>query len=195
VRSPTPGCALGRAEEVAVVSLAICGDDAAYAELVKRRQSWLRNLLRRLCRNPALADDLAQQTFLQAWRSIRGLKSPAAFGAWLRRLALNAWLAHARSRKSAMESAMEPVCDDNAELQVTDTGGERIDLDQALTHLAEEMRLCVVLAYSESMSHSEISEVIGLPLGTVKSHIKRGSERLRAILHAYEPIGGVQHVR
>src|ERR1700732_4463494 len=69
------------------------GDAPAFCELVRRRQSWLRHLLRRLCRNPALADDLAQQVFLQAWRSLPGLRSVTAFGAWLRRLALHARLA------------------------------------------------------------------------------------------------------
>jgi DNA-directed RNA polymerase specialized sigma24 family protein len=88
---------LGQAAEAAVVALAMSGDAAAFCELVRRRQSGLRNLLRRLCRDPALADDLAQQVFLQAWRSLPGLRSVAAFGAWLRRLALNAWLAHLRA--------------------------------------------------------------------------------------------------
>ena len=63
-----------------------------------------------------------------------------------------------------------------------------LDLDRALARLASDERLCVVLAYSEGMSHSEISAATGLPLGTVKSHIKRGSERLRTLLDAYEPL-------
>src|SRR5262249_46484722 len=92
-----PGTALGQAEERAVIALAVGGDDVAFSELVRRRQSWLRNLLRRLCRDGALADDLAQQVFLQAWRSLRTLRSVEAFGGWLRRLAVNSWLAHVRS--------------------------------------------------------------------------------------------------
>ena len=66
--------------------------------------------------------------------------------------------------------------------------GESVDLDRALASLAPDERLCIVLAYSEGMSHSEITAAIGLPLGTVKSHIKRGGERLRALLNAYEPL-------
>jgi len=62
---------------------------------------------------------------------------------------------------------------------------ERMDLDAALARLPAQVRLCVVLAYSEGMSHSEISQSTDLPLGTVKSHIARGAARLREWLHAY----------
>jgi RNA polymerase sigma-70 factor (ECF subfamily) len=199
-----PGSALGKAEERVVVALAVCGDDAAFSELVRRRQSWLRNLLRRLCRDGALADDLAQQAFLQAWRSLRTLRSTDAFGGWLRRLAVNSWLAHVRSsraRVGAMITADTPESLDEEHesgLASTDleavTSQQQLDLDRALSRLSADERLCVVLAYSEGMSHSEITETTGLPLGTVKSHIRRGSERLRTILHAYAPLE-VNHVR
>jgi RNA polymerase sigma-70 factor (ECF subfamily) len=180
-----PGSALGGAEEKAVVALAMCGDDAAFSELVRRRQSWLRNLLRRLCRNGALADDLAQQAFMQAWRSLRNLRSAEAFGAWLRRLAVNSWLAHVRSARSQSEEHEDTpdVTDSQAANSQT-----QVDLDRALSRLSADERLCVVLAYSEGMSHSEISDTTGLPLGTVKSHIRRGSERLRTLLQAYAPL-------
>ena len=178
---------LAQAEERAVIALAVCGDGAAFSELVRRRQSWLRNLLRRLCRDHALADDLAQQVFLRAWRSLRTLRSTDAFGAWLRRLAVNIWLAHARSPSSA--SVLVSVDD------VSVTGDEQaVDLDRALARLPGDERLCIVLAYSEGMSHGEICEATSLPLGTVKSHIRRGSERLRTLLHAYRPIEA-SHVR
>lgn len=148
---------LGEASEPAVVALAMNGDDAAFGELVRRRQEAIRRLFRRLTRNPALADDLAQQAFVTAWKSIRTLRSPAAFGAWLRKLAVNCWLQWARAQK----------------------------LDVALATLPPDARLCVVLAYSEGMSHGEISDSTAIPLGTVKSHITRGAARLREILQGY----------
>ena len=178
-----PGEAFGRAAEAAVVALAMGGDRDAFSELVRRRQSWLRNLLRRLCRDPSLADDLAQQVFLRAWRSLPTLKSVAAFGAWLRRLAINTWLAHVRSAPPPMASL------DSAELPVPVAAAataEQLDLDRALAQLSREERMCVVLAYHEGMSHGEISLVTGLPLGTVKSHIRRGAQRLRSLLGAYQ---------
>jgi RNA polymerase sigma-70 factor, ECF subfamily len=177
--------ALSGAAEAAVVALAMSGDRDAFCELVRRRQVWLRGLLRRLCRDPSLADDLGQQVLLQAWRTLPTLRSVAAFGGWLRRLAINTWLAH---RRSAAASALDPLPQElPASVTLIPAAGERFDLDRALAHLAQDERLCVVLAYSEGMSHAEISAATSLPLGTVKSHIRRGTERLRGLLHAYQP--------
>jgi RNA polymerase sigma factor (sigma-70 family) len=191
---------------VALVALAMGGDDAAYGELVRRRQGAIRNLFRRLSRDAALADDLSQQAFVLAWKSIRTLKSPSAFGAWLRRLAVNCWLQQVRTRKHEVtldEAALGQgsldeavggarVLDDMALNQglIAERGAvsavtARLDLDAALARLPPDARLCVVLAYSEGMSHAEISDSTSIPLGTVKSHITRGAARLRELLQAY----------
>ena len=181
-----PSSGLGEASEAAVAALAMSGDDAAFGELVRRRQGAIRNLLRRLSRDAALADDLSQQVFVLAWKSIRTLKSPSAFGAWLRKLAVNCWLQQLRARKQEValdEAALDggPLGEAAAMPAVT----ERLDLDAALARLPADARLCVVLAYSEGMSHAEISDSTSLPLGTVKSHIARGAARLRELLQAY----------
>lgn len=181
-----PLTALGQVAEATVVALAMAGDSHAFCELVRRRQGPLRNLLRRLSRDPTLADDLAQQVFIKAWRALPKLRSVGAFSAWLRRLAVNTWLEHVRA---AAPPGVELDPDDlPGAATESRTSDERMDLDRALAGLAQDERLCVVLAYSEGMSHSEISAATALPLGTVKSHIKRGSERLRAQLHGYEPV-------
>jgi RNA polymerase sigma factor (sigma-70 family) len=189
VNSRRPSTSLGAASEPAVAALAISGDDGAFGELVRRRQSAVRNLLRRLTRDAALADDLAQQAFLLAWKSIRSLRSPHAFGPWMRKLAINCWLQHSRARRhEAMRDESAPGDADRADYPedpAVPKIAERMDLDAALARLPAHVRLCVVLAYSEGMSHSEISESTDLPLGTVKSHITRGAARLREWLHAY----------
>lgn len=174
--------ALYGADEVSVVICAMAGDDNAYGELVRRRQSSIRQLFRRLCRDPALADDLAQQTFLQAWRTVNTLKSPGAFGGWLRRLAINTWLQKVRSEPPSASTTDPGELPDHA-AQPTLT--EQLDLDSALATLPQDVRLCITLGYAERMSHREISEATGLPLGTVKSHITRGAARLRKLLRAY----------
>lgn len=178
---------LGEASEVAVVALAMNGDDAAFGELVRRRQGAIRNLLRRLTRDAALADDLAQQAFVLAWKCIRSLKSPSAFGAWLRKLAVNCWLQQVRLKKHEVELGEDLLL----QCQTTSTVAERLDLDAALAILPADARLCVVLAYSEGMSHAEICDSTAMPLGTIKSHIARGAARLRELLHAY----GDHHVQ
>jgi RNA polymerase sigma-70 factor (ECF subfamily) len=191
--------ALGAAAEAILVALAIGGDDAAYGELVRRRQAQIRDLLRRLCRNAALADDLAQQAFLQAWRRIGTLQAPGAFGGWLRKIAVSTWLQHLRAQGSRPEGN---AVTDRTHSQPADqppgaavdepahepTVAERLDLDRALSQLAPDARLCIVLAYGERMSHREIAEATDLPLGTVKSHITRGAARMRELLRGYEVV-------
>jgi RNA polymerase sigma-70 factor (ECF subfamily) len=182
VTGPLSQSALIGADELSVVMCAIAGDDSAYGELVRRRQGAIRQLFRRLCRDPALADDLAQQTFLQAWRSIHTVKSPAAFGGWLKRLAVNVWLQRVRAERPWRDTReLEAL----AEMGAQPTLAERLDLDSALATLPPDVRLCITLAYAERMSHREICEATSLPLGTVKSHITRGAARLRELLGAY----------
>lgn len=172
---------LGSAAEASVVVLARAGDRAAFEELVRRHQCPVRDLLRSLCRNAVLADDLAQETFLQCWSHIGNLRAPEAFGSWLRKLAINAWRQHLRRATVFGKLAELKTVD-----QVTSpTSTERLDLNYALGALSPNVRLCVVLSYQEGMSHGEITAATGLPLGTVKSHIARGTARLREILAEY----------
>jgi RNA polymerase sigma-70 factor (ECF subfamily) len=172
---------LGSAAEVSVVALARAGDRTAFEELVRRHQGSIRSLLRSLCHRAALADDLAQEAFLQAWTSIARLRKPEAFAAWLRTLAINSWRQHLRRQRDFWQlGAVEA-----AAVVVASAAPERLDLNSALGALAPDVRLCIVLSYQEGMSHGEIAAATGLPLGTVKSHIARGTVRLRELLAAY----------
>ena len=177
--------------EALVVALARGGDRDAFAELVRRRQSRVRNLMRHLCGDIDLADDLAQQVFLQAWRKVRHLRRPDRFGAWLKRLATNVWLQHMRKTR-AWRDTQEL---DEAQLPTCDTTDVAVDLRSALATLAAPVRSCVVLSHHAGMTHEEIAEALDLPLGTVKSHIKRGSERLRGLLSAYADDAGPEEPR
>ena len=179
--------ALAGAAEASVVALAIAGDDRAFAEIVRRRQGMVRALMRRLCGDAAFAEDLAQQAFIQAWRQLRRLREPGAFGAWLRAIAVNVWLQEARKAPARLESVEaelpEPEPDGPPE---TELAASRLDLSRALMRLRTPERVCVVLAYAEGLSHGEIAEATGWPLGTVKSYVTRGAARLRSWL-APEP--------
>lgn len=168
--------------EPLVVRLAARGDRAAFEELVRRRQSWVRNVMRRLSRDPALADDLAQQVFIRVWQALGQLQQPLRFPGWLKRVAVNVWLQH--RRKSDALAASEPL--DEHDEPTREAVGAAIDIDQALALLPDAVRLCIVLAYHAEMSHADIAEATQLPLGTVKSHIRRGTERLKSLLSAYD---------
>jgi RNA polymerase sigma-70 factor (ECF subfamily) len=180
-RPRDPRGRLEDAPEEYVVALAMSGDDAAFGELVRRRQKRVRDMLRRLCGNHALADDLAQKTFVQAWRGIRALRDPGAFGGWLKRVAVNAWLAESRRVPAPIDDDRDAFLAAADPAPSPERGAGGIDLERALARLGPAERLCVVLAHGEGMTHAEIAEATRLPLGTVKSHVLRGSDKLRRI--------------
>jgi RNA polymerase sigma-70 factor (ECF subfamily) len=144
--------------------------------------------MRRFSGDDTLADDLAQQVFLQAWRDIAGIREPKWFGAWLKRLTLNIWLKHQRVN-DPLRGAGE---DTQPDLVSRDSPDINMDLERALATLSNIVRLCVVLSYHEGMSHGEIAKLLELPLGTVKSHIRRATGQLREMLSAYSGSPGEQ---
>ena len=172
---------LKQAADPLVIALACAGDARAFAEIVQRRHTRVRKFMYHLCRRSSLGDDLAQQVFLTAWRSIARLRSATAFDGWLKRIMVTTWLEEVRRHKIQYAAELDP----DVAGGYVETTAERLDLDAALEKLAPEQRLCVVLAYNDGLSHPEIAELTGLPLGTVKSHITRGAARLRATLAAY----------
>lgn len=168
------------------MNLARGGDRLAFSELVRRHQSALRNFMRRCCKDPHLADDLAQQVFLKVFLNIRGLREAKAFNGWLKKIAVSIWLQHLRKQDVLLDSTEF----DEAHWHEKATPAVGMDLDTALATLSETVRLCVILAYQEGMSHREIVDATELPPGTVKSHIRRGSERLKKLLSAYSSEDG-----
>ena len=173
---------LREAADPLIIALACAGDSRAFAEIVRRRHTRVRKFMYHLCRRSALGDDLAQQVFLTAWRSVHQLRSAAAFDGWLKRIMVTTWLEEVRRQKISYASEQEA----DASAGYAETTAERIDLDAALARLPQDVRLCLVLAYNDGMSHPEIAALTGFPLGTVKSHISRGAARVREMLADYE---------
>ena len=175
---------LAQAGEAALIVAAQARDQAAFGELVKRRQGWARALLRRMCSNAAEADDLAQEAFIKAWERLRDLETPAAFPGWFRRIAVTTFLMAKRRQRAVFEEIDDasPVASEGSTPEAA--AGAKIDLERALARLSDAERLCVTLNHGEGLSHSEIVEMTGLPLGTVKSHVLRGTEKLRRMLEA-----------
>jgi RNA polymerase sigma-70 factor (ECF subfamily) len=153
----------------------VASDDRnAFAALVRRHQSAVRAVLRRLCAgDAALADDLSQETFVRAWRGLRGWRGGARFPTWLHRIAVNAWLSQAR--KSPPPAALDPGVEEPADGQVE----ARRDLERAFAFLRPEERIALSLAYAQDLTHEEAAEAAGWPVGTLKTHLLRGKEKLR----------------
>lgn len=121
---------------------------------------------------------------MKAWDNMKSLETPAAFPGWFRRIAVTTFLMARRKQRAQFETIDDssPIADDAASPEAA--AGAKIDLERALARLSEPERLCVTLNHGEGLSHSEIVEMTGLPLGTVKSHVLRGTEKLRRLLEA-----------
>jgi RNA polymerase sigma factor (sigma-70 family) len=169
------------AHDLELVSLGAAGDRAAFGELVRRHGSAVRALVRRMGADSAAADDVAQDAFLAAFEQIADFRGEGAFQAWVKRIAARAYAR--RWRREARTDFMA----DPGDLEEVGDAGEggavaRIDLDEAMKSLSEPERVCVSLCYGAGLSHAEAAAALNAPLGTVKSHVKRGLDRLRARL-------------
>jgi RNA polymerase sigma-70 factor, ECF subfamily len=165
-----------------VLAVVTHDDREAFARLVRRHQSLVRSTLRRLVKGDhGLADDLAQETFLLAWRNLRSFRFDARFSTWLYRIAFNAWLTDARKRREVLldDSDPAPVAEEPAPAV---TMAERIDLERALSRLSDGERAAIAACYYADLTHEEAAEAMGIPLGTVKTHILRAKAKLRAKL-------------
>ena len=175
-----------RGSDRRLVLRARLGDRDAYGELVARHQGRVRGWLRRLCRDHAEADDLAQNAFVRAWIRIGDLKDTARFAQWLMKIAYNEFLQSRRSskRRDRMLERLETE-QDSTRFDATAVSPEtEVELQRVLSLLSERERAVMVLNYAYGYSHGEVSELTGMPLGTVKSLISRGSRKAREQLDA-----------
>jgi len=158
----------------------------AFGELVRRHQSSVRGLLRQLARSDfALADDLAQETFLRAYKNVRSFRGEARFSTWLYRIAYNCFREHARRRKELVGIDEEQLQSEH-DPQVADPG-LRYDLMHALSLLPLPERTAILLCCQNGLSHDEAARVLEIPLGTVKTNVLRGREKLKKMLAAWGP--------
>ena len=174
-------------EDAALVRAVQSSDDrAAFGQLVQRHQSAVRTVLRRLTRGDAgLADDLAQETFVLAWRNIRHFRFEAKFSTWIYRIAINAWRSEARRKHELLldtedDSLIEEAAEDPPDIV------SRLDLERALLTLSEGEQAAIAACYYADLSHEEAAQALGIPVGTVKTHVLRGKAKLRARLAGKE---------
>ena len=169
-------------------------DRHAFGELVRRHQSTVRASLRKLTAgNHALADDLAQETFLLAYRNLKLFRQEAKFSTWLYRIAYNAFLADLRKTKELPlpddEDADDVAASADTVAPVARTAALSVDLQRAMAVLSDAERAAIVQCYHNDLSHEEAAFVLGCPVGTVKTHILRAKQKLKARLGAWAPGG------
>lgn len=155
----------------------------AFDPIVRAHQGAVRTFLRRLCRNSALADELAQEAFLKAFRSHDGLNTIDNIRGWLLRIAYRTFLDHNRRETRRRDLDHHQIPPD--EMPVAHSG-TRLDIERAMNALPPERRACAMLCLALGHSHGDAAQITGLPLGTVKSHVQRARTALRSELSAYQ---------
>lgn len=188
-------------EDNVLVELAVTGNDqAAFAELVDRHQSNLRYSMRQLTDwNEALADDLTQDAFIQAFKELHRFRKQAKFSSWLYRIGYNVFLQHVRRKQLDTESIDETVsgagtqavvnhqlCDGQPALDTPSDSGLHKKLAKLLATLEPERRSVLHLFLHMQNTHQEIATIMGIPLGTVKTHINRGRAVLQSGLQDWQ---------
>lgn len=166
-----------------IIARAVADSDSiSFGRLVKIYQAPIRGFLRRLVKgNHSLADDLAQDTFLTAFRKISGFRNEGSFRGWLFQIAYRSFLMHKRKRvedQPLPDIETEPTCPPVDQ-------SLKLDMEKAMAALSEEERASLTLCFTYGMSHGEAAAVLGHPLGTIKSHVARGKAKLKVSLASW----------
>jgi RNA polymerase sigma-70 factor (ECF subfamily) len=190
------GPGLPRSDEI-LVAKCQKGDKQAFELLIKKYQRRIFHLIYRITQDPAVVEPLAQDVFLKAYRSISSFRGSSRFYTWLYRIAVNTSLSHIKkesvgeNRERTLEyelnsSSLQPdsmKTEDPEELFMRKEFFKH--LLESLRRLPEELRTAVILREFSGMNYEEISEVMEIPLGTVRSRIFRARARLREMLEPY----------
>jgi RNA polymerase sigma-70 factor, ECF subfamily len=189
---------LQAASDRQVVAWAKEGHEAAFRELIRRYERPVFSLVYRMVRDRALAEDLAQETFIKVLNALDSYNPEYKFSSWIFKIANNAAIDHLRKREldtlslDGAPDADTPDAVKATQLQLG-TGGESPleevasrelggAIERAIARLRPEYRACIMLRFVEAYSYEEIAEVMDIPLGTVKTYIHRARNELRGLL-------------
>ena len=176
------------------------GDSDAFADIVAEYEHFVYNTAASVIKNaglpPDLAEDVAQEAFIKAWRSLHSFRSESSLSTWLYRITVNAARDAVRSRAKGGTVSLTRDDDDfdTSEWDLPVTSGETVPEDalehaelirgvrRAIEMLPEDMRRVVILRDIDELPYEDIANILSLELGTVKSRLNRGRERLKKIL-------------
>ena len=186
---------------VDIIRRAQAGEPDALTQLILSQQHYVYSIAMGVLKNPEDAADLTQDAFVRLVRALPQYTGESRFTTWLYRLVVNLGRDELRRRGRQVPVAppsddaedqdpMSSVADDDRwadPAQALDSQELRAEVRRALAQLDEHHRLVLTLYYFDDMKYTDIAEVLDIPLNTVKSHIRRGKERLAALLTSPEP--------
>lgn len=188
-------------DEKQLIKNAAAGDAAAFETLVERYQKQVYNLALRMVNNESDAEDLAQEAFIRAWRSLGSFQYTSQFSTWLYRLTSNICIDFLRAKKRRKVISLTMLRDDeDSQWDLPDTeplpeqqmiaAEERAALARALASLDPDYRQVLTLRIVNECSYQQISQILGIAEGTVKSRLSRAREQLRKKMAASGNISG-----
>ncbi|MBC8504295.1 MAG: sigma-70 family RNA polymerase sigma factor [Anaerolineales bacterium] len=184
---------MDRAREEMIVRRAQAGDTDAFAELVLEHQRFVFNLALRALSDPQDAEDLSQEAFIRVWKALPRFRRKSRFQTWLYRIVMNlCYNRLPRLRKELSELGDEVVdfLEDSTSMHspvaALDAEELRGYLHEKIDALPESQRLLITMRFQKDLSYAEISEIVGIPLGTVKTGIFRARKQLLEALRQFE---------
>lgn len=181
-----------------VVVRARDGEEAAYRELVRRYERPVFSLIYRMVRDREIAEDLSQETFIKVLNAIASYRPEFKFSSWVFKIANNTAIDHLRRKELdtlSLEGSPHAATPEAMEATALQLGTERAspldhvaarelggEIEAAINRLRPEYRSCILLRHVEGRAYEEIAEILGLPLGTVKTYIHRARNELRVLL-------------
>ena len=168
-----------RAAERSLVERAKNNDYGAYEQLYHMHVGRVVALCVRLCKDRDMAEDLAQEAFILAWRKLDKFRGDSAFGSWLYRIATNTSLSYLRKQKPFQHSL---DIDETEEESMPQDVGEQMGLEHAIGKLPDGARAVFVLYSIEGHTHDEIASMLGIAQGSSKAQLHRARQLLRGYL-------------
>jgi RNA polymerase sigma-70 factor (ECF subfamily) len=191
---------VGEMDDHSLLAATLAGDETAFAEIVRRYKNQITNYVYRMLNDYDRASDLAQETFVRVYMSAERYQATYSFSTYIYRIAHNLAISELRTRKRRKLFSLPTFFSDKdseeIEVEIEDkrqtmaddqmiANERRAAVDKAIVSLPEKYRMALVLCDIEEKSYEEISEVLGLPVGTVKSRINRARNLLKEKLREY----------